>query len=309
MLLDISSLCFSYISAEPVLCDLDLKLDRGELGLLLGESGGGKTTLLSLIYGLYDWQEGEIKLNGRLLLGPKGNIVPGEPKIKLVTQEPDLMPYATVRDNVGKYLSNINLPEKEAKIQELLASVGMEDFARVKVFQLSGGQKQRVSLARAISQMPDLLLLDEPFSQLDAFRRVQLRGQFFQTLRQRGIGTLISTHNALEVLPWADCIFVMKDGRIHQQGSPKEVYLYPKDAYVAGLFGEFLCLSPQQKEALQTDRDFIYPSDLRVSSFGLRVEVSECLFAGAHYRCTSTDQFVFYSFNPLSAGDAVYLTL
>ena len=173
MLLEISQLHFSHSSDKPLFRNFNLKVEEGKIIALAGESGCGKSTLLNLIYGLLDWEKGEILFDNQPILGPIKNLVPGEEHMKLVAQNYDLMPYSTVAENVGKYISNINLDEKKAIVQELLEVVGLEDYAAILPKYLSGGQQQRVSIARALSVMPKLLLLDEPFSNIDFYRKIE----------------------------------------------------------------------------------------------------------------------------------------
>ena len=172
MLLNVRNLYFGYTATNLIFRNLNLSVEKGKIIALAGESGCGKSTLLNLIYGLYNWQSGEIYLDEERLFGPKGNIVPGEIGMKLVSQNYDLMPYLSVSENVGKFISNTNLAEKKQTVSELLHVVGLEDFAHVLPKNLSGGQQQRVAIARALSVMPKLLLLDEPFSNLDYSRKM-----------------------------------------------------------------------------------------------------------------------------------------
>ena len=152
MLLEIKNLHFSYEADRPIFNNLNLSIGQGEIVAIAGESGCGKSTLLSLIYGLYDWQKGDILLNGKKLLGPKGNLVPGEKEMKFVAQHYDLIPYASVAENVGLYLSNVNLKAKKDKVLELLDIVDMQEFTHEKPRFLSGGQQQRVAIARALDR-------------------------------------------------------------------------------------------------------------------------------------------------------------
>lgn len=284
MLLEIKNLNFSYSEEKPLFQNLNLAVAEGEILALAGESGCGKSTLLGLIYGLFDWQSGEIFFNGRALLGPKGNLVPGESDMKFVAQNYDLMPYATVYDNVGKFLSNINLSEKKRKIMELLEVVGMEDYADTKPRWLSGGQQQRVAIARALSVWPQLLLLDEPFSNIDFSRKVLLREKLFDYARAHGIGLVISTHEIQEVMPWLKKILVLKAGEIVQYDTPWHTYNFPKDEYVARLFGEVNGLSDIQKMSLGLDKNIWYPHQIKLEAEGThKAEVLESRFAGCYF--------------------------
>lgn len=296
MQLEIKNLDFSYTPERKLFSNLNLTIERGEIVALAGESGCGKSTLLKLIYGLLDWPSGDIIFNDKKLLGPKGNIVPGEPDMKWVSQNFDLMPYSTVYDNVGKYLSNIHLQEKRDKVMELLHVVGMEDYADVKPNFLSGGQQQRVAIARALSVLPKMLLLDEPFSNLDFSRKVELRERLFSYVKQHNISLIISTHEIQEVLPWLDRIVVLQEGRLIQNDSAEETYKNPYNAYVAKLFGEVNVFSEAERQALGLSKSFWYPSEIFVDGNGRDAEVLESRFAGSHY------------WNKLRIGDVSFIS-
>ena len=284
MLLEIKNLHFSYHQEKKLFQHLNLQITEGTIVALAGESGCGKSTLLNLIYGSLDWQSGDIVFSGRKLHGPKGNIVPGEPDMKLVSQQYDLMPYANVYDNVGKFLSNTDLAGKKNKILELLHVVGMEEFALEKPQFLSGGQQQRVAIARALAKLPKLLLLDEPFSSIDFFRTSELRERLFGFAKKNYITILISTHEIQEVMPWLDEIIILKNGEILQHDPAEKTYRNPKNAYVARLFGEVNVLSENQNNTLQLHKNLWYPHEIRLSETGIAAEVLESRFAGNHYR-------------------------
>ena len=283
MLLEINKLYFSYSPEKRLFHNLNLKVEPGKIIALAGESGCGKSTLLNLIYGLLDWQSGEIIFDGAPIFGPKKNIVPGELNMKLVAQHYDLMPYATVAENVGKYISNIDLAEKAAKIQELLEVVGMMEFAETLPKYLSGGQQQRVSIARALSVLPKLLLLDEPFSNLDFSRKIELRERLFNYVKEKNISLLISTHEIQEVIPWLDQIIVLQDGRLIQNDHPEETYNFPYNEYVARLFGEVNIFSDAEKKDFNLSKNSYYPNQIKTSETGEVAEVLESRFAGNHF--------------------------
>ncbi|MBC7557300.1 MAG: ABC transporter ATP-binding protein, partial [Chryseobacterium sp.] len=235
------------------------------------------------IYGLLQWEKGEIILDDETLYGPKKNIVPGESEIKMVAQTYDLMPYATVAENVGKFLSNINLAQKKDKINQLLEVVGMEHFATILPKNLSGGQQQRVAIARALSQMPKLLLLDEPFSSLDYSRKIELRERLFKYVRENGLSLLISTHDIQEIIPWTDRLIILKDGRLIQNDSARETYENPYTEYVAKLFGEVNIFSDEEKYGLQLSKNLYFPHQIKISENGLNANVLESRFAGSYF--------------------------
>jgi len=283
MLLEINNLYFSHTKDNPLFQNLNLGFEEGRIIALAGESGCGKSTLLNLIYGLLDWESGEIIFNGKQLLGPKGNLVPGEAEMKLVAQNFDLMPYATVAENVGKFISNINLAQKKETVMELLEVVGLQEFAHVLPKYLSGGQQQRVAIARALSVLPKLLILDEPFSNLDFPRKIELRERLFRYVKQHQISLVISTHELQDIMPWLDQIVILKDGRLIQNDSPEETYRNPYNSYVAKLFGEVNIFSEAEKAEFRLPKFSYYPKEIKISENGTAAELLESRFAGNHY--------------------------
>ena len=283
MLLTVRNLYFGYSSVNPLFRNLNLSVEKGRIIALAGESGCGKSTLLNIIYGLIDWQSGEIFLEDEKLYGPKGNIVPGEKGLKLVSQHYDLMPYLTVAENVGKFISNINLAEKRKKVHELLEVVGLENYANVLPKNLSGGQQQRVAIARALSVMPKLLLLDEPFSNLDYSRKMELRERLFNYVKENHLSVIISTHEIQEILPWIDQIVVLQEGRLIQNDSAEETFKNPYNSYVAKLLGEVNTITDEQKYQLQISRNHFFPHQIILDENGKEATVSDSRFAGNHF--------------------------
>lgn len=283
MLLEINNLYFSHTQEKPLFQNLNLRFEEGKIIALAGESGCGKSTLLSLIYGLLDWESGEIIFNGIPLLGPKGNLVPGEAEMKFVAQNFDLMPYATVAENVGKFISNINLNQKRETVTELLEVVGLQEFAHVLPKYLSGGQQQRVAIARALSVLPKMLILDEPFSNLDFPRKIELRERLFRYVKQHRISLIISTHELQDVMPWLDQIVILQDGRLIQNDGPEQTYRNPYNSYVAKLFGEVNIFNETEAADFRISRSFYYPKEIKLTENGLEAEVLESRFAGTHY--------------------------
>ncbi|KFF12785.1 ABC transporter [Chryseobacterium soli] len=283
MLLELNNLYFSHTQDKPLFQNLNLRLEEGKIIALAGESGCGKSTLLNLIYGLLDWESGEIIFDGTKLLGPKGNLVPGEAAMKFVAQNFDLMPYATVAENVGKFISNINLAQKKETVTELLEIVGLQEFADVLPKNLSGGQQQRVAIARALSVLPKLLILDEPFSNLDFPRKIELRERLFRYVKQHHISLIISTHELHDIMPWLDQVIILKDGRLIQNDSPEETYKAPYNAYVAKLFGEVNIFSESEMTDFKINKSCYYPHEIKMASNGFDAEVLESRFAGNHF--------------------------
>lgn len=283
MLLEINNLYFSHNAEKPLFQNFNLKLGEGKIIALAGESGCGKSTLLSLIYGLLNWEQGEIVFEGTTLMGPKGNLVPGEAEMKFVAQNFDLMPYATVADNVGKFISNINLVKKKETVNELLEVVGLVEYANVLPKNLSGGQQQRVAIARALSVLPKLLLLDEPFSHLDYARKIELREKLFRYVKEKNISLIISTHELQDIIPWLDQIVILENGRLIQNDHPEETYKNPYNTYVAKLFGEVNIFTESEMNDFRLSNFAYYPQQIQISENGFDAEVLESRFAGNHY--------------------------
>lgn len=284
-MLEIKNISFTYIE-NPVIQDVSFKITKGQNVAVIGESGCGKSTLLKLLYGLYNLDNGEILYNGKPILGPKFNLIPGEDYIKYLAQDFDLMPYITVEENVGKFLSNIYKDKKKARVQELLEMVEMTEFAKVKAKYLSGGQQQRVALARVLALEPEILLLDEPFSQIDSFRKNSLRRNLFNYFKKKQITCIIATHDSTEALSFSDETIVLQNGKLIAKGNSRELYENPPSIYIASLFGEVNELKQSHFTDLEdTDETLLlYPHQLKVVEDGkMKAVVKQCYFKGSHY--------------------------
>mgnify|MGYP000548068312 FL=1 len=276
-MLSVRGISFSYID-KSIVKKVSFSLTKGKNLAMIGESGCGKSTLLKLIYGLYDLDEGQIFWNETEVLGPKFHLIPGMPFMKYLAQDFDLMPFITVAENVGKYLSNFYPEEKKARVLELLEIVEMTAFADVAAKFLSGGQMQRVALARVLALEPEVLLLDEPFSHIDNFRKNSLRRNLFAYLKEKKITCIIATHDSTDVLAFADEVAIIKAGKIIESGVPKFIYDNPKDNYVASMFGDV--------NELQMDGKlkFVYSHQLKVIlNSDFKVAIVNSYFRGSHY--------------------------
>ncbi len=230
---------------EAVLTDLDLSVPSGAVAAVLGPSGSGKTTLLRVLAGFLKPTSGTVHFGDRLVAGagpgfPHAFVPPEKRRIGIVPQEGALFPHLDVAANVGFGLpqSPSTRAESAARIAEVLEMVGMADSAHVRPHELSGGQQQRVALARALAPRPEVILLDEPFTALDAALRVRLRAEVRELLRGLGTTAILITHDQEEALSTADLVAVLRDGRIVQVGTPLEVYDVPHDLGVARFVGD-----------------------------------------------------------------------
>ena len=284
-MLQVQNISFGY-TEKPVVQNIHFSVEKGQNIALIGESGCGKSTLLKLIYGLYDLDEGQIFWNETEVLGTSFNLVPGMSFMKYLSQDFDLMPYITVAENVGKYLSNIYPEQKKARVKELLEIVEMSEFADVKAKYLSGGQQQRVALARVLALEPEVLLLDEPFSHIDNFRKNALRRNLFAYLKAKEITCIVATHDSTDALSFADETIVLQNGKMVDKADSYNLYNNPVNKYVASLFGEVNELKLSQLIAVEDADDsvLLYPHQLKVAENGLmNVLVKQSYFKGGYY--------------------------
>jgi iron(III) transport system ATP-binding protein len=214
---------------------VDLEVEAGSTCALLGPSGCGKTTTLRLIAGLERPDAGRIEVGDRVLADDGKFVAPEKRRIGMVFQDYALFPHLDVAGNVGYGLGR--RPDHR-RIAEVLELVGLGDEGKRPVHELSGGQQQRVALARALAPTPDLILLDEPFSNLDAGLRDRLRQEVREILSRAGVTALFVTHDQAEALSIAETVAVMRDGRVAQFGTPEEIYSRPSSRWVAGFLGE-----------------------------------------------------------------------
>ncbi|RNC92342.1 MAG: ABC transporter ATP-binding protein [Allomuricauda sp.] len=299
-MLKVENISFSY-QEKPVLKDISFSLGKGVHLAVIGESGSGKSTLLKAIYGLLHLNNGSVHWNSNKVLGPNFNLVPGENYMKYVSQDFDLMPYTSVAENVAEHLSVFEMESHESRVDELLGTVAMKDHATRKVQHLSGGQKQRTALARALAQESEILLLDEPFSSIDQFKKYELRHQLFPYLKEKEITVITATHDPEDVLAFADEVLVLKDGLQIAHDQTQTIYDRPRDRYVASLFGQVNELPIKLlKEYAETDaKVLIYPHEFELSKeSGVEVYVLNNHFKGNSYLIegvADSGQHIFFS--------------
>ncbi|WP_028862524.1 ABC transporter ATP-binding protein [Psychromonas aquimarina] len=241
---------------NQVLNLLDLKLEKNEIVCLLGESGCGKTTLLRAVAGLQKRLSGSIEINGKTVNDSGINITPEKRKVGLIFQDYALFPHLNVFDNVAFSLNKLTALEKKERVNDVLSLVQLSDYAERFPHQLSGGQQQRIAIARALAYQPDLMLLDEPFSNLDHHVRFQLIREIRSLLKARSMSALFVTHSKEEGFAFADKIALMQAGKIVQIDSAQVLYQRPKSMYVADFMGQSNYLN------VSVNDDYSYQSDL-----------------------------------------------
>ncbi len=283
-MLKVANISFGYTTKE-VLKNLSFTANKGDYIAVVGESGCGKSTLLEIIYGLLHIEKGAVYWNNEKLLGPNFYLIPGEDFMKYLPQDFDLMPYITVEENIGKNISSQD-PKKQQRIKELLEVVDMSQFLKTKVKNLSGGQKQRVAIAKVLAKEPEVLLLDEPFSHIDNFRKNHLRRSLFKYLKSKNILCIVATHDTTDALSFADEIIVLKDAKIEVIGTPEDIYNNPKSAYIASFFNEIneLQLNFIDSKSSSKETILLYPNQLKVVlKSDLNAKIISSFFKGSYY--------------------------
>ncbi|WP_299108760.1 ABC transporter ATP-binding protein [uncultured Tenacibaculum sp.] len=234
-LLEIQNIYKRFNKGEVVaLNNVSLGLEKGKILAIVGESGSGKTTLIRLITGLEVLDEGKIILNDKVVSSNQIFIAPQHRNVGMVFQDYALFPHLTIFKNIAYGISKH--PNKKERVKEVLELVGLTGMEKRYPHELSGGQQQRVALARAIAPNPELLILDEPFSNLDVILRNQLRQDIVSILKQTNTTAIFVTHDIKDALEVSDEILVLQNGNVSQQGNTQEVYKNPKGAYVELLF-------------------------------------------------------------------------
>ena len=275
MLLEVNDLSYSR-EHKAILNKLTFEISAAKITSILGANGSGKSTLLSLLTGLLDPSAGQIIFKNKKVVGPSFKLIPGHQGIALVRQDARLTPFATVRENLQHVLRMYDAEGQEAKLNELSKLVGLDLLLDRVVKYLSGGEQQRVAIAAALASEPDLLLMDEPFSQSDVYLKQELKGYLTSIVEQLGISLLFVTHSPEDALALSDTIMVLHEGKIIESGSPNELYFKPKHQATAFLTGHcnLLKSNPFGFNLHKIGNDFLVRPDQLVI---LKSESENCL--------------------------------
>ncbi len=299
---------------------MSFSLQPGRILAVVGRSGSGKTTLLKCIYGLEDLREGIITMNGDRVLGPAYHLIPGHEEMRLVSQDFYVLDNHTVEENIKDKLSGYADEYKQKRAGQLLRLLELTPFKDLKAITLSSGQKQRVAIARALAELPKLLLLDEPFSNLD----LPLRDKIFTYIRKQvareKTAVILVTHQPEEALRYADDTAVMDQGRLIQLGDTYSVYYHPAHKHTAALMGRYVSLQPadavSRKVRFPAGHEYIRPNQLQVvktkEQAHIDVLVQHVFFNGYgfEYLCetrSGNDLYFYSKDDKIKAGEQVYL--
>jgi ABC-type sugar transport system ATPase subunit len=266
--------------------NISFDINRGDVVAIIGESGSGKSTLLKSIFGLLKTDSGEVFFENKRVLGPDEQLIPGHKQMKMVTQDFSLNIYAKVYDNIASQLSNTDLKTKAEKTLAIMEHLRILHLQNKKIIERSGGEQQRVAIAKAMVSDTQVLLLDEPFSQVDALLKNQLRADIKRVASETGVTVILVSHDPADGLFLADQLLIIKDGELLQTGKPADIYQHPKHIYTAQILGNAVVLTREDAEkiGLKTEQQFVvfYPewAEINNSWNSRRFEVKDVYYKG-----------------------------
>ena len=275
MYLEVKNLVKSYVDGAPVINDLSFSVNKGQLISFVGESGSGKSTFLRCLSGLEKPNSGIVSLNDQIINGKNVFITPQKRKIGYVFQDYPLFPHLNIKENICFNLQNVYYKNFEKIIDLTNLKYLLERFPH----EISGGEQQRACIARSIIREPDLLLLDEPFSNLDANIKFLIRDEICRIIRKSEITTILVTHDINDALNISDKILIFKAGIVQQYSSPETMYCEPANCYCAEILGDI------NKFPIENEVFYIRPENIKIvekSSYSMIVE--KCFFQGKDYK-------------------------
>ena len=278
-MLSIRQVYFSYNEQKPILRGISIDLKPGEVFGVVGASGGGKSTLLKIVAGLLDASKGSVHWNEERVLGPSERLIPGHPEIQLVNQDFNLDLFHTVRENI--LIKILNLPEKARNrfCDELLDLVELNEVSSQQARYLSGGEQQRLAIARALAMESEVLLLDEPFSHLDAHLRLKIGAYIKNLVEIRNTLCILVSHEGDEVMQWCEQIAFLNKGKFSRVDTPEAFYFNPSGFNEGAYFGELNELKTGKTKIL------FRPCEYKVvKKDGFEVEFSGSVFFGAYWK-------------------------
>ena len=302
MFLKIKNLKKHFQKDKPLIKSLDFNVNKGDIVSFIGESGSGKTTFLRCLAGLEDINDGSIELNKVVLNSSKIFIESHKRKIGFVFQDYPLFPHLNVIDNITFNLDS-NFKNKVSGILEL---TGLTDLTKRFPHEISGGEQQRVSIARAIIREPDLLLLDEPFSNLDSSIKLQIKNEIYNIIKTSGINTILVTHDIKESFSIADKILIFKAGVLQQYDEPFKIYCNPSNCYCAKALGDLNMINIASKIY------YLRPENISiVNNSDYKGIVNKCSFVGKEFQINASffdENWILFSKNSFKSGCEIYIS-
>ena len=301
MHLEIKNLEKFYSKEIPIIKKLNFSVNKGNIISFIGESGSGKTTLLKCISGLEKINSGSILLNGRVLNNDEIFVKPQERKIGFIFQDYPLFPHLNLKENI---LFNL-IDSLKSKIDYILSLTNLEKLINRYPHELSGGEQQRACIARALIREPELLLMDEPFSNLDSQIKESIKEEIFKIIKKTNTTTILVTHDIKDCLNISDKILIFKAGVLQQYDDPEKMYCEPANCYCAKILGDL------NKVVLKNKNYYLRPESLKiVKKSNFEVKIDKCFFQGKDYkvRCFYKDEiWYFNSIQNLKKSEIIYL--
>ena len=302
MYLEVKNLAKFYNSSYPIIKDLTFSVKKGELISFLGESGSGKTTFLKCLAGLEGINAGSISLNSNFLNNEKTFVKPQKRKIGFVFQDYPLFPHLNILDNI-----TFNLERKyKSKLDYILKLTGLQFLVERFPHEISGGEQQRACIARALIREPELLLLDEPFSNLDSTIKESMKEEIFKIVKETNTTTILVTHDINDALNISDRILIFKAGILQQYDDPVKMYCEPANCYCAEVLGDM------NKLFHKNETYYIRPEKVNISDkrSKYRVKVEKCFFQGKEYKIKGkkdNEIWHFFSEKPIDINKKIYV--
>ena len=302
MYLKVKNLVKHYSTEFPIIKDLSFSVDKGELISFLGESGSGKTTFLKCLAGLEKINSGYVELNGKVLNDNIKFESPQKRKIGFVFQDYPLFPHLTLKENIM-----FNLEKKFNKnLESILKLTGLKFLLERYPHELSGGEQQRACIARALIREPDLLLLDEPFSNLDTTIKDSMREEIYRIIKKTKTTTILVTHDIKDALNISDRILIFKAGILQQYADPVKMYCEPANCYCAEILGDM------NKIFIEKETYYVRPENVNLvdKKSSYKVSVEKCFFQGKEYKIKGRQKneiWHFFSKKPLKENEDVYV--
>jgi ABC-type Fe3+/spermidine/putrescine transport system ATPase subunit len=306
------------IGDKEIILNIKFSITKHSILALLGQSGSGKSTILKLIAGLLEPNSGDISIQNEKVVPPSEKLIPGHPKIKIVRQDNPLFPNITLQENIEYELRFYNEEYRNERVQKLLKVTDLQKVAHQLPRHSSEGEQQRTAIARALADEPALLLLDEPFSNLDFKNKSTLKQEIKQIVQEEEMACIFVTHDIADVFGTADELAILKNGKITQQDLPIHVFQHPKSIYEASITGDYNIFSKSEIPVYfgskpKASKILVRPKDVEISEKGkFKGEIVKVINKGSLYEIELRSQkksILTYAMNPYTIGETVHFDI